>query len=149
VIVALTRACPSYAEGGLRALRAQPIVYLTREAHDSFTKIAHMTGLGRGALRTIATTADLKMDLGDLAHRVDEDRRCGLEPLLVVGTAGTTAAGAIDPLPALARFCRSERLWFHVDAAWGGAAILSPRLRSHLAGIGDADSITCDAHKWF
>jgi aromatic-L-amino-acid/L-tryptophan decarboxylase len=149
VVVALTRACPGYADGGLRALRAQPVIYLTREAHDSFTKIAHMTGLGRDALHTVATTGDLRMDPGDLARRVDEDRRAGLAPLLVVGTAGTTAAGAIDPLPALARFCRSEHLWFHVDAAWGGAAILSPRLRSHLAGIGDADSITCDAHKWF
>jgi glutamate/tyrosine decarboxylase-like PLP-dependent enzyme len=68
---------------------------------------------------------------------------------MLVSTAGTTAAGAIDPLPELARFCRSEDLWFHVDAAWGGAAIVSPRLRDHLAGIGDADSITCDAHKWF
>jgi glutamate/tyrosine decarboxylase-like PLP-dependent enzyme len=68
---------------------------------------------------------------------------------MVVGTAGTTAAGAIDPLPALERFCRSEDLWLHVDAAWGGAAVLSPRLRGHLAGIDAADSITCDAHKWF
>src|SRR5204863_4430780 len=68
---------------------------------------------------------------------------------MVIATAGTTAAGAIDPLPELARFCRAEKLWFHVDAAWGGAAVMSPRLRGHLAGIGDADSITCDAHKWF
>jgi len=149
VVVALTRACPRYADGGVRALRAQPVVYLTREAHDSFTKIAHMTGIGREELHTVATTADLQMDLGDLARSVDEDRRAGRAPLLVVGTAGTTGAGAIDPLAALARFCRSEQLWFHVDAAWGGAAVLSPRLRSHLAGIGDADSITCDAHKWF
>jgi glutamate/tyrosine decarboxylase-like PLP-dependent enzyme len=97
----------------------------------------------------VATDRDLKMDPGDLALRVAEDRRNGLAPVMVVGTAGTTAAGAIDPLPALARFCRSEQLWFHVDAAWGGAAIISPRLRGHLAGIEAADSITCDAHKWF
>ena len=66
-----------------------------------------------------------------------------------IGTAGTTAAGAIDPLPGLANFCRRENLWFHVDAAWGGAAVISPLLRHHLAGIEAADSITCDAHKWF
>src|SRR5213594_559865 len=149
VIVALTRAFPEYGEGGLRSLSASPTIYLTREAHDSFNKIAHMTGVGRRALRTVATDRDLKMDLVDLARRVAEDRRDGLVPVMVVGTAGTTAAGAIDPLPDLARFCRSEELWFHVDAAWGGAAIISPRLRGHLAGIDAADSITCDAHKWF
>jgi glutamate/tyrosine decarboxylase-like PLP-dependent enzyme len=149
VVVALTRAFPDYGEGGLRRLRASPTIYLSGEAHHSFTKIAHMTGLGRGALRKIATDRDLKMDLGDLARRVAEDRRGGFAPLMVVGTAGTTAAGAIDPLPGLARFCQSEDLWFHVDAAWGGAAILSPRLRGYLAGIEAADSITCDAHKWF
>jgi glutamate/tyrosine decarboxylase-like PLP-dependent enzyme len=148
-IVALTRAFPEYGEGGLRSLSASPTIYLTREAHDSFNKIAHMTGIGRRALRTVATGRDFKMDLEDLARRVAEDRRSGLAPVMVVGTAGTTAAGAIDPLPDLARFCRSEELWLHVDAAWGGAAILSPRLRGHLAGIDAADSITCDAHKWF
>jgi len=149
VIVALTRAFPEYGDGGLRSLSASPTIYLTREAHDSFNKIAHMTGIGRHALRAVATDRDLKMDLADLARRVGEDRRNGLVPVMVVGTAGTTAAGAIDPLPDLARFCRSEELWFHVDAAWGGAAIISPRLRGHLAGIDAADSITCDAHKWF
>ncbi len=149
VIVALTRAFPEYGEGGLRSLTASPTIYLTRQAHDSFNKIAHMTGIGRRALRTVATDRDLKMDLVDLARRVAEDRRDGLAPVMVVGTAGTTTAGAIDPLPDLAGFCRSEELWFHVDAAWGGAAILSPRLRRHLAGIEAADSITCDAHKWF
>jgi glutamate/tyrosine decarboxylase-like PLP-dependent enzyme len=148
VIVALTRAFPEYGEGGLRGLSGPPTIYVTREAHNSFNKIAHITGIGRGALRTIAMDRDLRMDVRDLERRVADDRRHGMVPVMVVGTAGTTAAGAIDPLPGLARFCRSERLWFHVDAAWGGAAILSPRLRGHLDGIDAADSITCDAHKW-
>ena len=149
VIVALTRAFPDYGEGGLRCLRAAPTIYLSGEAHHSFNKIAHMTGLGRLALRTVATDHALKMNLEDLARRVAEDRRGGFSPFMVVGTAGTTAAGAIDPLPDLARFCESEDLWLHVDAAWGGAAIISPRLRRCLTGIEAADSITCDAHKWF
>ncbi len=148
-VVALTRAFPDYGESGLQKLAASPTIYLTDEAHHSFNKIAHMTGLGRQALRRVATGRDLKMDVEDLAKRVAEDRRNGCAPFMVVGTAGTTAAGAIDPLPELARFCKSEDLWFHVDAAWGGAAIISPRLRSHLDGIEAADSITCDAHKWF
>ena len=149
VIVALTRAFPDYGEHGLRGLSASPTIYVTGEAHHSFNKIAHMTGLGRRAIRTVATDPNLRMDLGDVARLVADDRAAGFVPLMVVGTAGTTGAGAIDPLPELARFCRSQGLWLHVDAAWGGAAILSPLLRGHLAGIDAADSITCDAHKWF
>jgi aromatic-L-amino-acid decarboxylase len=149
VIIALTKAFPEYGEGGLRHLAATPVLYVTAEANHSFNKIAHMTGLGRRALRTVATDSQLRMDIGDLAAQVAEDRKNGFAPLMVAGTAGTTAAGVIDPLPDLARFCRSENLWFHVDAAWGGAAVISPVLRAHLAGIEAADSITCDAHKWF
>jgi glutamate/tyrosine decarboxylase-like PLP-dependent enzyme len=108
-----------------------------------------MTGLGRSALRRVATGRDLRMDVADLARQVQEDRRNGRLALMVIGTAGTTAAGAIDPLREIASFCRTHGLWFHVDAAWGGAAILVPELRAHLDGIDAADSITCDAHKWF
>jgi glutamate/tyrosine decarboxylase-like PLP-dependent enzyme len=149
VVVAIAHAFPACGDDGLRSLPATPVIYLSGEAHDSFAKIAQVTGLGRHALRTIAIDADRRMDVADLARQVDGDRRSGLTPLMVVGTAGTTAAGAIDPLADLAQFCRSAQLWFHVDAAWGGAAVLSPRLRVHLDGIAEADSITCDAHKWF
>ena len=148
VIVALTRAFPDYGEHGLRHLHAQPSIYLTEETHHSFSKIAHMTGLGRRALRTIPTDRCLKMDMGELKKRVAEDRINGFLPFLVVGTGGTTAAGVIDPLTEIGHFCREEGLWFHADAAWGGSAILSPKLKRYLAGIDMADSITCDAHKW-
>jgi glutamate/tyrosine decarboxylase-like PLP-dependent enzyme len=148
VIVALTRAFPDYGEHGLRYLKAQPSIYLTEETHHSFSKITHMTGLGRRALRTIPTDRCLKMNLEELKKRVAEDQINGYLPFLVVGTGGTTAAGVIDPLPEIGRFCREQGLWFHVDAAWGGSAILSPKLRRYLAGIDAADSITCDAHKW-
>jgi glutamate/tyrosine decarboxylase-like PLP-dependent enzyme len=149
VIVALTRAFPEYGELGLRGLSAQPTFYVSTEAHHSFNKIAHMIGLGRNALRTVQVDGELKLDLNDLAARVAEDRKKGCAPFLVGGTAGTTGAGVIDPLPDLARYCSRENLWLHVDAAWGGAAIVSPTLNHHLAGIEAADSITCDAHKWF
>jgi len=149
VVVALTRAFPQVGERGLPGLSARPAIYVSGEAHHSFGKIAHMTGLGRDAIRSVATGADLKMNVADLARQIGDDRRDGFAPFMVVGTAGTTGAGAIDPLPELAQFCRAQNLWFHVDAAWGGAAILSPRLRAFLAGIDEADSITCDAHKWF
>ncbi|HXU25511.1 MAG TPA: pyridoxal-dependent decarboxylase, partial [Tepidiformaceae bacterium] len=84
----------------------------------------------------------------DLRRQVRQDREDGWAPFLVVGTAGTTAAGVIDPLREIAQICRDEGLWFHADAAWGGAAILAPTLKDYLAGIEHADSITCDAHKW-
>jgi glutamate/tyrosine decarboxylase-like PLP-dependent enzyme len=148
VTVAMTRRFPEYGNGGLRCLTRTPTIYLSDQAHNGFNKIAQMTGLGRSALRPVAIGPDLRMSVEDLARRVAEDRRSGCAPLMVVATAGTTSAGVIDPLGELARFCQSERLWFHVDAAWGGAAILSPRLRTHLAGIESADSVTCDAHKW-
>lgn len=149
IVVALTRAFPSYGEHGLRHLAAAPSIYLTQEAHNGYNKLAHIAGLGRNALRIVATGPDLKLDMADLARKVEEDRSNGFAPFMVVGTAGTTAAGVIDPLPEIAAFCRSQGLWFHADAAWGGAAAISPSLRPHLAGIEFSDSITCDAHKWF
>jgi len=149
VVVALTRAFPAYGEEGIAAIAGRPAIYLTGESHHSFSKIAHMTGIGRRALRVVPIDQALRMDLEGLRQRVAADRAAGFVPVMVVGTAGTTGGGAIDPLPMLADFCRDEGLWFHVDAAWGGAAVLSPRLRTHLTGIERADSITCDAHKWF
>jgi glutamate/tyrosine decarboxylase-like PLP-dependent enzyme len=148
VLVALTHAFPEYGERGLRALPAQPVFYVSAEAHHSFHKVAHLAGLGREALRTVQVDAELKMDAGELERRIAADRAAGLAPFLVVGTAGTTSAGIIDPLEALANLCARERLWLHVDAAWGGAAVFAPRLRPYLAGIERADSLICDAHKW-
>src|SRR2546430_10767727 len=99
VIVALTRAFPDYGEGGLGRLAAAPTIYLTGEAHHSFNKVAHMTGLGRRAVRTGGTDGQLQMDLGDLAPRVAQDRHQGLAPFMVVGTVVATGAGVIGPLP--------------------------------------------------
>jgi glutamate/tyrosine decarboxylase-like PLP-dependent enzyme len=148
VVVALTWAFPQYGEHGLRHLAGDPAIYLTEETHHGFNKIAHMVGLGRRNLRIVATGSDLKMDVADLRRRVEEDRKNGLLPFMVIGTAGTTAAGIIDPLAEIAILCKEQHLWFHADAAYGGSAVVSPGLRPWLAGIEAADSITCDAHKW-
>jgi len=148
VIAALTHAFPAVTDGGLRALPGAPVFYLSAEGHHSFDKVAHATGLGRAALQRVATDGGLRMSVDDLRQKIAADRRAGRLPFLVVGTAGTTSAGAIDPMPELAAVAAAEGLWFHVDAAWGGAAIASPRLAPTLAGIERADSITCDAHKW-
>jgi glutamate/tyrosine decarboxylase-like PLP-dependent enzyme len=148
VVVALTWAFPEYGEHGLRCLTGDPVIYLSEETHHGFNKIAHMVGIGRRSLRVVATDSNLKMDVADLRCCVEADRKIGLLPFMVIGTAGTTAAGIIDPLPEIARFCKEEGLWFHADAAYGGSAVVSPNLRRWLAGIEAADSITCDAHKW-
>jgi glutamate/tyrosine decarboxylase-like PLP-dependent enzyme len=148
VVVALTWAFPEYGEHGLQKLSGQPAIYLTEETHHGFNKIAHMVGLGRRSLRTVATDSGLRMRPEDLRQRIAEDRKKGFIPFMAIGSAGTTAAGVIDPLPEIARVCDEEGLWFHADAAWGGAAVVSSSLRLHLAGIERADSITCDAHKW-
>jgi len=148
VTTALTNAFPEFGEGGVRALAGEPVFYTSAEAHHSFVKIAHLSGIGRGAVRQVAVDDRFRLDVEDLARQIREDRAAGRLPFLVVGTAGTTAAGAIDPLPELAAVAQRDNLWLHVDAAWGGAAVLSPTLRDELAGLESADSITCDAHKW-
>lgn len=150
MLVALTHHFPDYGDDGLlEALKAQPLIYLAEEAHDSFAKIAHFTGIGRKSLRVIPADDQLKLNMSALSAQIKEDIAARCKPFMVVGTAGTTSAGVIDPLPEIAAFCQERQLWFHVDAAWGGAAVMSSHLRSYLRGIELADSITCDAHKWF
>ncbi|MEV8568646.1 pyridoxal-dependent decarboxylase [Streptomyces sp. NPDC051322] len=148
VLLALTRRWPQYGTDGLRALPGQPVLYASAESHLAWLKIAHATGLGRQAVRLVPVDEDLRMDLDVLRARIVADRRAGYLPFLVAGTAGTTGAGAIDPLPALADLCDELDLALHVDAAYAGAAALSDQLAGALAGIERADSITVDAHKW-
>ena len=148
VIVAMTRSIPDFARVGLTTGLLRPTIYLSTESHHSFEKIAHGAGIGRDALRVIPVDEALRMDVAALAKAIAVDRAMGRYPLMVVATAGTTGAGAVDPLFPIADLCREQSLWFHVDAAWGGTACLSPRLKMAIAGIERADSITWDAHKW-
>jgi glutamate/tyrosine decarboxylase-like PLP-dependent enzyme len=146
--VALANTFPEIVDRGLRALPGPPTVYVSEQGHASVDKAAVTLGLGRGAVRRVAVNDRLELDAGALARAIDADRAAGALPLCVVATAGTTAAGAIDPLAAIAERCRAEGIWCHVDAAWGGGALLSPALSGHLAGIAEADSVSWDAHKW-
>ena len=148
IVAALAHRHPAWAEGGAAALPARPAIYASEESHHSFVKIARLAGLGSGALRLVPVDGRLRLDPAALARAIAEGRAQGFEPLAVVATAGTTAAGVIDPLPAVAEVASGEGAWLHVDAAWGGAAALSPRLRPALEGIERADSVTWDAHKW-
>jgi glutamate/tyrosine decarboxylase-like PLP-dependent enzyme len=148
LLTAITRAFPEVGRRGLLALRSQPVIYATRETHDSIWKAARVSGLGTEAVHEVRIDAGRRMRPEDLAVRIQEDREQGFAPFMVVATAGSTGAGIIDPLEELAEIADQERLWMHVDAAWGGAAALVPELRPRLAGIGRASSITFDAHKW-
>jgi glutamate/tyrosine decarboxylase-like PLP-dependent enzyme len=148
VLTALAQAFPQFPCGGLRALAAQPVLYVSAEAHHSLLKTARLCSLGTDAVHEIPVDSGLRMDAEALASRIALDRGQGFAPFLVAATAGTTNAGAIDPLPAVAEVAAREKLWLHVDAAWGGAAALVPELRPLLEGIERADSITFDAHKW-
>src|SRR5260221_14593067 len=105
-------------------------------------------GFGSDALRLIAVDRTPRIDVAALGVRVAADRNAGLNPFLVVGSAGTVDIGAIDDLLALSALCREEQLWFHVDGAYGALGILSPALAPRLAGIESADSIAFDFHKW-
>jgi glutamate/tyrosine decarboxylase-like PLP-dependent enzyme len=148
VLAALTDRWPQLASSGLRSLPADPVFYASAESHHSFLKAARACGLGSAALRSIDVDDSLRMKPDALRAAIAEDRAAGKAPFLLVATAGTTGAGALDPLPELAAIAREHQLWFHVDAAWGGAAALVPELRTHLFGIEQADSITFDAHKF-
>jgi glutamate/tyrosine decarboxylase-like PLP-dependent enzyme len=149
LLCALTAAHPGFATDGARGLPGAPVFYTSRECHIAWLKIAHQAGVGRSALRLIGTNGRGEMDPAALTAAIAADRDRGAIPIMIVATAGTTGGGMIDPLEACAAIAERESLWFHVDAAWGGAALASPRLRPLLAGIERADSITIDAHKWF
>jgi glutamate/tyrosine decarboxylase-like PLP-dependent enzyme len=145
---ALSARFPAAREAGLRALPGQPTVYVSEHGHHSLLKAARLLGFGSDAVREIASDESGAMRLDALTERIAADRAAGELPFMLVGTAGTTGIGSIDPLNALADLAATEDLWLHVDAAWGGGALMSDRLRGHLAGIERADSVTWDAHKW-
>lgn len=149
LLCALTAAHREFAAHGARAFAGPPTFYTSQECHIGWLKIAHQAGIGRSALRLIGTDGRGRLDPQALARAIAADRARGAVPVMVVATAGTTGGGMIDPLAACADIAAAEGLWYHVDAAWGGAALASRRLAGELAGIERADSITIDAHKWF
>ena len=149
LICALTRAEPRFGVDGVRAFPGPVALYTSRECHPAWLKIAHQAGVGRSALRLVSTDGRGRMDSQALADAVSRDRRDGVTPVLIAATAGTTAGGMIDPLKDCADIARTNGIWYHVDAAWGGAALASEKIRGTLAGIELADSLTIDAHKWF
>lgn len=130
------------------------LVYASAETHTWLQKAADLSGIGTDAIRWVDTDSEGRMDTSGLAARIAADRQAGGQPFLLIGTAGTVATGAVDPLPELARIAREQRMWFHVDGAYGGVAASlldteeSALVPSDLAGLREADSIALDPHKW-
>jgi aromatic-L-amino-acid decarboxylase len=122
--------------------------YTSKAAHGCITKAMDIVGFGSDALRLIAVDREHRIDVAALRAQIARDRAAGLKPFLVVASAGTVDIGAIDDLAALAELCCEEKLWFHVDGAFGALGILAAKLAPRLAGIERADSIALDFHKW-
>ncbi len=130
-------------------LRAAPLVaYTSAAAHGCIPRAMDMAGLGTDALRTIDVDAAHRIDVAALGRAIGRDRAAGAVPFLVAATAGSVDIGAIDDLEAAADLCAAEGIWFHVDAAFGALACLSPALRTRFAGIERANSVAFDFHKW-
>jgi aromatic-L-amino-acid decarboxylase len=122
--------------------------YVSDQAHSSLARAARVLGFRPEQLRVLPTDASYQLDPRVLAAAMQADERIGRRPLFVSATAGTTNTGAVDPLGELGELCRAHGVWLHIDAAYGGFATLTERGRARLAGIGQADSITLDPHKW-
>tara|TARA_Y100000588_G_scaffold381367_1_gene466903 strand:+ start:300 stop:1742 length:1443 start_codon:yes stop_codon:yes gene_type:complete len=123
------------------------VAFISEEAHYSTIVAANILGIGKKNLISVPCESSGKMDINKLEEYIATEKRAGKIPFCIIATAGTTVKGAIDPLEELVEICKREYLWLHVDAAWGGAALLSPKTRGLLSGIEKADSICWDPHK--
>ena len=126
----------------------QLCAYATNGVHGCITRAMQMSGIGSDFLRLVPCDETGAMRVDALEGMIERDLAGGLKPFLVVGTAGSVDIGAIDPLERIAELAAERHLWFHVDGAFGALAVLSPELRSLIAGIDKADSIGFDFHKW-
>ncbi len=130
-------------------LRERWAVYASEERHVSIDKAVDAVGFGRGALRALPTDERFRLRLDALEEAIERDERAGVRPACIVGMGGTTNTGSVDDLFALREIADRERMWLHVDAAYGGGMLLSHEHRGVLAGLELADSVTIDPHKWF
>ena len=126
----------------------RPAVFMSDQSHSALERAARIIGVRPDGVVKIATDDRFRIRLHELERAVSEARGRGYTPIAVCANAGATNTGAVDPLPEMAAFCAREKIWLHVDAAYGGFAMLCERGRALLAGMELADSISLDAHKW-
>src|SRR5581483_10188026 len=124
------------------------LIYASEQAHSSVDKAAVMLGLGEDSVRRIETDPELRMRPAALRAAVARDVHARLRPFAVVATVGPTSSAGVDPVPAIADVCAEQRLWLHVDAAYGGALAVLPEGRWVMDGVTRADSVVVNPHKW-
>ena len=128
---------------------SKAVIYLSDQAHSSNIKAIRVAGFSKEQIRIIPTDSEFKFSINKLKNAIAKDSLEGLYPFCLIATAGTTNTGTVDQLSELAAICKKEKIWFHIDGAYGGAAILADDGKQLLKGIEKADSITVDPHKWF
>ncbi len=133
---------------GIQSVSQKMVLYGSHEVHSSIQKAVELLGLGSEALRVLPTNEAFQIELKSLKLKISDDRKKGYLPFCVIGAAGTTNTGSVDDLNALADLCQKEKLWFHVDGAFGAWAKLAPKAKNKVAGIERADSLALDLHKW-
>ncbi len=128
---------------------SKAVIYLSDQAHSSNIKAIRVLGFKKEQIRVIPTDIEFKFAINKLKNCIAKDRLEGLRPFCLIATSGTTNTGTVDPLQQLGAICKKENIWFHIDGAYGAAAILSKQGKALMKGIEKADSLTVDPHKWF
>ncbi len=128
---------------------SKAVIYLSDQTHSSNIKAIRVLGFNKDQVRIIPTDLEFKISINKLKNEIAKDKLMGLQPAIIIANAGTTNTGTVDPLNELARIAKKEKLWLHIDGAYGGGSVLSEQGSELLAAVSKADSLTIDPHKWF
>ena len=144
-LIALTAARDKYEIKNEKVEKS--VIYLSKQVHHCINKAIRIIGLNDAVIRIIDLDENHRIDTKDLNKKIENDKESGLNPFLIIASAGTTDTGAIDPLDNIAEIADENNLWFHVDGAYGGFFILCDSIQEKFKGIEKADSLVIDPHK--
>jgi len=148
LLVARNSLQENFRKEGVYSFDKKLVAYCSSETHNCIAKAIDVIGIGSNQLRKIAVNERYEIDIEVLKKQIEEDKKAGYHPFCIVGNAGTVNTGAIDPLNELLEIAQAEKMWFHVDGAFGSLAKLVPAYADKLKAIEQADSIAFDLHKW-